>query len=97
MRKPVFEVSDQARHKSGCTATEASSRLEISYLGSRGIVISTICSENKGPDQLRSYHAADLCLCFRICKKLVQVSHDMAHFTSLFSDFSPLLSSDLCS
>ena len=28
-------------------------------------------SENKGPDQLRSYCAADLILCFRICKKLV--------------------------
>ena len=30
-----------------------------------------LCSENKGADQLRSYSAADLCLCFRICKKPV--------------------------
>ena len=28
-----------------------------------------LCSENKGADQLRSYRAADLRLCFRICKK----------------------------
>ena len=30
-----------------------------------------LCNENKGPDQLPSYHAADLCLCFRLCEKLV--------------------------
>ena len=29
------------------------------------------CSDNKGADQLRGYHKADLRLCFRICKKLV--------------------------
>ena len=29
------------------------------------------CSENKGTDQLRSYHEADLCLCFCICIMLV--------------------------
>ena len=28
-----------------------------------------LCSENKGSDQLRGYREADLCLCFRICKK----------------------------
>ena len=30
-----------------------------------------LCSENKGADQLGSYHAADLHLCFGICKKQV--------------------------
>ena len=30
-----------------------------------------LCSENKEADQLLSYCAADLHLCFRICKKLV--------------------------
>ena len=30
-----------------------------------------LCSENKEADQLGSYYAADLNLCFRICKKLV--------------------------
>ena len=29
------------------------------------------CSENKGTSQLRSYSAADMHLCFRICKKQV--------------------------
>ena len=36
-------------------------------------------SENKGADQLRSYCATDMRLCFRICKKPVfiqQGSHD---------------------
>ena len=28
-------------------------------------------SENKGTDQLCSYHTADLCLCFRLCILLV--------------------------
>ena len=40
VRKPVFRVSDQVRHKPGCTATEDGKRLEISDLGSRGIVLS---------------------------------------------------------
>ena len=29
-----------------------------------------LCSENKGADQLRGYHEADLRLCFGICKTL---------------------------
>ena len=31
MRKPVFGVSDQVRHKSGCTYTEDGWRLEILF------------------------------------------------------------------
>ena len=30
-----------------------------------------LCSENKGADQLRGHHEADLRLCFCICKMLV--------------------------
>ena len=30
-----------------------------------------LCSKNKGTDQMCCYHAADLHLCFRICKELV--------------------------
>ena len=30
-----------------------------------------LCSENKDADQLRNYRAADLRLCFRICKTQV--------------------------
>ena len=40
VRKPVFGVSNQVRHKPGCTATEAGWRLETSDLGSRWAVLS---------------------------------------------------------
>ena len=40
MRKPVFEVSDQVRHKPGCTAIEDGQSLEVSVLDRRGIVLS---------------------------------------------------------
>ena len=40
VRKLVFGVSDQVRHKPGCTATEDGLRLEISEFQSRGIVLS---------------------------------------------------------
>ena len=30
-----------------------------------------LCSKNNGADQLCSYRAIDLCLCFSICKKQV--------------------------
>ena len=54
VRKPVFGVSNLVRHKPGCAVTEDGLRLEISDLGSRGIVGGIVlCSENKGADQLR--------------------------------------------
>ena len=34
-----------------------------------------LCSQNKGADQLHGYRAADLHLCFRICKKQVFSRH----------------------
>ena len=40
VRKLVFGVSDQVGHKPGCTAIEDGLGLEISDLGSRGIVLS---------------------------------------------------------
>ena len=40
-----------------------------------------LCRENIGADQLRSYRAADLRLCFRICKKWF--SNDAAHIISV--------------
>ena len=40
VRKPVFGVSDQVRHKPGFTATEDGQRLEIADMGNRGIVLS---------------------------------------------------------
>ena len=39
VRKPVFGVSDQVRHKLGCTTTQDGLIREISDLGSRGIVL----------------------------------------------------------
>ena len=38
--KNCHRVSDQVRHKLGCTTTDDDYRLEISDLGSRGIVLS---------------------------------------------------------
>ena len=40
VRKPVFGVSDQVRHKPGCRATQDGQRLEILYSERRGIVLS---------------------------------------------------------
>ena len=40
-RKPVFGVSDQVQHNPGCSTTEdGPEELDISDLGSRGIVLS---------------------------------------------------------
>ena len=45
MRKPVFGVSDQVRHKPGCTASEDGDRLEFSDLGSIEITaVQLICA-----------------------------------------------------
>ena len=72
-RNPVFGISDQVRHKRGYTTTEDDWWLEISDLEVEGLYY--LCSENKGADQLRGCRAADLHLCFLICKN--RVSHDM--------------------
>ena len=40
MRKPVFRVCDQVRHKPACAATEARYRLESSDIETRGIILS---------------------------------------------------------
>ena len=39
VRKSGFRVSNQVRHKPGCTATDDGLRLAILDLGSRGIVL----------------------------------------------------------
>ena len=62
MRKPVFGVSDQVLHKSGCTARGSKFRIKevegLYYL-----------SRNESADQLCGYRAADLRLSIHICKK----------------------------
>ena len=45
--------------------------LEALKIGLRKLGDCNIYSENKGADQLRSYCAANLLFCFRICKKPV--------------------------
>ena len=40
VRKPVFVVPDQVRHKPDCRATEGGYMLEILDLGIRGIILS---------------------------------------------------------
>ena len=91
MRKPVFGVSNQVRHKPGCTATQDGWMLEVSDLGSRGIVLS--CSENKDADQLRGYPEADMRLCFRIYAKS-RFSHDAAQTT--FKTLMDVCRQDTC-
>ena len=66
MRTPVFGVSEQVRHKLGCTTTDDCYRLVISDLGSRGIVVA-----KKGADQLHGNHTADLRLCFLHMQKQI--------------------------
>ena len=62
MRKPVFRVSDQLRHKPGPTTTQDGLSLESLYLESRGLYC--LCSENKGAEQLRGYREAKLICVF---------------------------------
>ena len=47
LRKSGFGVSDQVRHKPGATATEDGQGLEISDLGSRGVVLSIRIAKTK--------------------------------------------------
>ena len=59
-------VSKQVQHKSGCAAIEDGLSLQILDYDRRGTIL---CSENKEADQLRSYCAADLLLCFSCLQK----------------------------
>ena len=40
VRKPVFGISDQVRHKLACTVAEKGRKLEILDIRSKGIVLS---------------------------------------------------------
>ena len=69
VRKPIVGVSDQVRHKPGCTATEDGRYLNFRIWKAGGLYYSS--GENKGADQLRGHREADLRLCFRVCKNPV--------------------------
>ena len=69
MRKPVFGVSDQLQKNRAVQPQKMARGLKFRIKVVEGLYYPY--SENKGADQLRSYCAADLRLCFRICKKSV--------------------------
>ena len=78
LRKPVFGVFDQARHKQGCAVTQKIARgLEFRISEVEGLKYP--CSENKGADQLCGYRTTDQRRnrttdqrrCFRKCKNPV--------------------------
>ena len=71
-------VSDQVRHKPGCTATQDSQRLEILDLERRIVLFHR---ENIGADQLPGYSEAGLHLCFCIYAKWL--SHDAAQIKQI--------------
>ena len=52
-----------------------------------------LCSENKGADQLCGHRTADLCLCFRICKKEVfSLSGSLRKATVTWTSFYVIIS-----
>ena len=83
VRKSVFAVSDQVRHKPVCTQQKMARGLRgLKFRIEKVEGLYYSCSENKGADQLRGYREADLRLCFRIYVKIC-FSHDTAHMISL--------------
>ena len=73
MRKPVFRVSNQVHHKLAVQPQKMVRGLKFRIWIVEGLYY--LFRENKGNDQLRSYStdngAADLRLCFHICKTQV--------------------------
>ena len=74
-RSFFFGVFDQVRHKPDCTATGNGEGLKFLILEVEGL--HHLCREKKGADQVCGDRAADLRLCFRICKS--RFSLDAAH------------------
>ena len=74
MRKPIFGVSDQVRHDQAVQPQKMGRGLKFWSWIEEGFCY--LCSENKGADQMWGYRAADLRLCFLICK--IRFSHDPA-------------------
>ena len=73
-RKPVFGVSDlgfptRSDTNHAVQPQKMARALKLRIYKVQGLYY--LCSKNKGTDQLRSYCAADLRLCFRICRNPV--------------------------
>ena len=80
-RKPVFWISDQVRHKPGCTTTEDGLRLEISDLGRRDCTIIVAKTE-----ALISFAVTAKLICvFVFAYAKSWFSHDAARMISLVS------------
>ena len=69
MRKPVFGVSTRSDTNRAVQSQKMARGLKFRTWVEERLYYPY--SENKGADQLRSYRAADLRLCFRICTKPV--------------------------
>ena len=69
MRKPTFWFLTWSDTNQAVQLQKMARSLQFQIQEVEGLFYP--CSENKGADQLRGYHEADLRLCFRICKTLV--------------------------
>ena len=69
MRKPVLGVSDKSDTNQAVQPQKMARGLKFCILEVEGLYYP--CRETNGADQLHSYCAADLCLCFHICKMQV--------------------------
>ena len=88
MRKPVFGVSDQVRHKPGYTTTKGSERLEISDLDRRGIVLSGHVAKTKA---LISFAVTAKLFCvFLFAYARSRFSHVAAHLMFLYKNTTML-------
>ena len=69
MKKPTFWFSTRSDTNQAVQSQKMARGLKFRFKREEGLYY--LCSENKGADQLRGNHEADLRLCFRICKMLV--------------------------
>ena len=66
MRKPVVGLSTRSDTNQAVQPQKMARDLEFQTKENEGLHY--LCRENKGADQLRCYCAADLRICFHICK-----------------------------
>ena len=69
MKIPVLGVSDKSDTNQAVQPQKMVKGLKIRIQDVEGLYYP--CSKTNGADQLRNYCAADLCLCFLICKMQV--------------------------
>ena len=78
IRKPVFGVCDQVRHKPSCAATEARWRLEISDIETRSIILSRQWTTKV---LIRLFGCAGWSAPLLFAYGINRFSHDMVHIT----------------